>query len=51
MSWETIFLALLPIIGGIGGWYFRARWEAVLRHQEKLRDERASVYMDILVLL
>ncbi len=48
MSWETIIFALLPIIGGIAGWYFRARWESALRYQEKLRAERAGAYMDIL---
>ena len=45
---QTVLPTLLALLGGGVGWYFRARWEASRKQQEKLRDERASVYMEIL---
>lgn len=45
---QSILPTLLAMAGGAIGWYFRSKWEASQRQQEKLRDERAATYMDIL---
>jgi len=45
---QSILPTLLAMAGGAIGWYFRSKWEASRRQQEKLRDERAATYMDIL---
>ena len=45
---QSILPTLLALAGGAIGWYFRSKWEASQRQQEKLRDERATTYMDIL---
>ena len=45
---QSILPTLLALAGGAIGWYFRSKWEASQRQQEKLRDERAATYMDIL---
>lgn len=45
---QSVLPTILAMAGGAIGWYFRSKWEASQRQQEKLRDERAATYMDIL---
>jgi len=45
---QSILPTLLAMAGGAIGWYFRSKWEASHRQREKLRDERAATYMEIL---
>lgn len=45
---QSILPTLLAMAGGAVGWYFRSKWEASQRQREKLRDERAATYMEIL---
>lgn len=50
MDWLTVVLpGLVALTGGAIGWFLKSRIEAQRLAQEALRDQRAQLYMDILV--
>ena len=50
MEWlNSIAPALIMLIGGGIGWFLKSKLEAKRKAEEALRDERAKIYVDILI--
>ena len=50
MNWiANLAPTLVGLVGGAIGWFLKSRLEAKRRDQEALRDERAKIYVDILM--
>lgn len=50
MDWiQNVTPTLVGLLGAAIGWFLKSRIEARRRDQEALRDERAKIYVDILM--
>ncbi len=50
MQWlNSIVPTLIGLIGAAIGWFLKSKFEAKKRAEEALRDERATIYVDILI--
>jgi hypothetical protein len=50
MDWlQNLAPTLVGLLGASIGWFLKSRLEAKRRDQEALRDERAKIYVDILM--
>lgn len=50
MNWiQNVTPTLVGLLGASIGWFLKSRFEARRRDQEALRDERAKIYVDILM--
>jgi plastocyanin domain-containing protein len=50
MQWlNSIAPTLIGLIGASIGWFLKSKFEAKKQAEEALRDERAKIYVDILM--